>query len=290
MVNDTIKLMKQYHNLNHDNTTNNETELSRKPPAQVRRILRKEVKFVCPVKGCGNPYLSYHHFNPPWHERKHHDPAGMIALCHEHHDKADDGAFTKEQMRQLKTRPNNKRASGRFDWMRRDLVLALGSGCHHECLNILSILGKPVIWFERDPEGYLLLNVELLRTTKEPRLIIRNNDWIELGEPKDLECPPSGKQLKVIYSNGDKFEITFKEVNTIDQIPKQVAWLADSTRPMRIGDKTPLELVLPSTFVSIAYVVKGTPFSFTNTSYKLPQLEFQEPFFSRIKGFCFKIG
>jgi hypothetical protein len=46
----------------------------------------------------------------------------MVALCREHHDKADAGAFTREQLRQLKTK--RARVTGRFDWMRQDLLLA----------------------------------------------------------------------------------------------------------------------------------------------------------------------
>lgn len=58
--------------------------LSRTPPIEVRRQLRKEVNFGCPVDGCGIPYLTWHHFDPPWNEKEHHDPNGMLALCANH--------------------------------------------------------------------------------------------------------------------------------------------------------------------------------------------------------------
>src|SRR5215211_7582447 len=77
--------------------------VNRTPPIEVRRELRREVGFGCPVDGCGSPYLTWHHFDPPWKERQHHDVVGMVALCREHHDKADVGAFTRQQLRQLKT-------------------------------------------------------------------------------------------------------------------------------------------------------------------------------------------
>jgi hypothetical protein len=73
-----------------------------------RKALRKEVGFGCPVKDCGNPYLTWHHFDPPWEIAKHkpkperHKVEGIIALCHSHHDEADAGAFTKEQLHALK--------------------------------------------------------------------------------------------------------------------------------------------------------------------------------------------
>jgi hypothetical protein len=54
---------------------------SRTPPIAVRRKLRQEVGFACPVPDCGSPYLTWHHFDPPWHVTPQHEPAGMIALC-----------------------------------------------------------------------------------------------------------------------------------------------------------------------------------------------------------------
>ncbi|WP_290437550.1 HNH endonuclease signature motif containing protein [Aeromonas caviae] len=67
-------------------------------PKKVKEILREEVGFGCPVKDCGNPYLEYHHFDPPIHIGPHNDPKGMIALCAQHHKKADGNAYTVEQL------------------------------------------------------------------------------------------------------------------------------------------------------------------------------------------------
>lgn len=71
-------------------------------PDRVRRALRSEVGFGCPVDGCGSPYLTYHHFDPPRRLRDHNEPQGMIALCRKHHDDAGGGAFTLEQLKDLK--------------------------------------------------------------------------------------------------------------------------------------------------------------------------------------------
>jgi hypothetical protein len=72
--------------------------LSRTPPIQVTREIRSEVGFSCPIDRCGNPYLTWHHFDPPWSIEQHHRPEGMVALCREHADKADAGAFTDDQV------------------------------------------------------------------------------------------------------------------------------------------------------------------------------------------------
>ena len=77
-------------------------EISRTPPANVLERLRREVNFGCPVEDCGVPYLSWHHFDPPWREKKHHNPDGMIALCAKDASLADAPRWTKEQLREMK--------------------------------------------------------------------------------------------------------------------------------------------------------------------------------------------
>jgi len=52
----------------------------------------------------------------------------MTALCREHHIQADIGAFTKEQLHDLKQRgkDNWKQISGKFNWMRNRLLAVVG--------------------------------------------------------------------------------------------------------------------------------------------------------------------
>jgi hypothetical protein len=100
------------------------------PPAAIRRTLRQEVLFGCPVESCGSPYLTWHHFDPPWREREHHDPAGMVAMCLQHHKEADVNAFSDEQLRKMKTDPYLRRSGsppeGTFHWRREQLVVRAG--------------------------------------------------------------------------------------------------------------------------------------------------------------------
>ena len=173
--------------------------MNRTPPLEVRRQLRKEVGFGCPVEGCGNPYLSWHHFDPPWHVREHHNPTGMIALCAEHHAKADAGVFTVEQLRELKLkgRSHAPEVRGRFEWMRRKLLAVVGGNFYFETPVILKFRDRPIIWFSRDSEGYILLNVQMLTTSNEPRAHIEENFWLLRGDPTDVESPPHGKLLSI---------------------------------------------------------------------------------------------
>jgi hypothetical protein len=134
---------------------------ARTPPATVRRILRSEVGFGCPIPRCRSPFLEYHHFDPEWHVEQHHRPEGMIPLCPTHHAQA--SAFSQQQLRELKTAAQERGpATGRFEWLRRDIVGAVGGCLYHETPILVQLRNEPMVWFERDEVGHALLNVALL--------------------------------------------------------------------------------------------------------------------------------
>jgi hypothetical protein len=236
--------------------------MNRTPPADVLRELRAEVGFGCPVEGCGNPYLYWHHFDPPWAEREHHEPAGMIALCGEHHAKADAGAFTLEQLRELKARGRQRanEVRGRFDWMRRDLLAVVGGNFYLDTPVIFKFRGEPAIWFNRDAEGYLLLNFRMLTLSGEPRVRVQDNFWLPRGNPDELECPPNGRKLRIGYRNGDELRIEFFEIPDPDAFARRYRDSAD------LGH----ELPLPVTAVEILQNVGGTDVSFSAKETRLP--------------------
>lgn len=227
--------------------------MNRIPPIEVRRALRKEVGFGCPVPGCGNPYLSWHHFDPAWNVKQHHDPLGMIALCSEHHAKADAGAFTKEQLRKFKNTSNTLSViQGRFDWMRNNILAVVGGNFYYETPIIFQFKEQPVIWFNRDEDGYMLLNVRMLSKSTEPRAYIEDNFWISKGQPEDLESPPSGKLLKVKYNNGDEIKIEFIEFISIESIKKRYPDIEPES----------WNIPLPITAVEVFEKVGGTSLEF----------------------------
>src|SRR5260221_10290048 len=131
--------------------------MNRTPPKRVRRTLRHEVGFGCPVPGCGNPYLTWHHFDPPWEVQEHHNAEGMIALCEEHHNKADAKAFTVDQLRQFKrdAPATAKDVEGRFDWLRHRVLAVVGGNFYYENSVIFKYQNRPVIWFKRDDKDHL---------------------------------------------------------------------------------------------------------------------------------------
>lgn len=230
--------------------------MSRTPPTGVRRQLRYEVGFGCPVPGCGNPYLSYHHFDPPWSVEQHHNPDGMIALCGEHHPKADAGAFTAEQLRSYKHRHADI-VQGSFDWRRQSLLALVGGNLYFETPKIVVVRGDPVVWFERDADGCMLLSARMLSRSDEPRAFLEANDWMLLGSPIEFESPPNGKRIKIRYGNGDALRVEFSSLKDITQA---------STKYSLISGQTSSMLPFPLTLVELQMEVGGTGILFGPTS------------------------
>ena len=70
----------------------------------MRRALRQEANFGCVI--CGNPLVQIHHIIP-WSQNPQHNPADMIALCPNHHAKADAREYPEKHLRECKLSPHN---------------------------------------------------------------------------------------------------------------------------------------------------------------------------------------
>ena len=237
--------------------------LPRTPPSDIRKKLRAEVGFGCPIPRCRSPFLEYHHFDPEWHIENHHRPEGIIPLCPTHHSQA--SAFTIEQLRAFKRAAYGRPASGRFEWLRRELVGAVGGCLFHETSPLIALRGEPSIWFDRDEDGYALLNVRMLTTLghEHERISIRDNDFVVRGLPVDFETPPSGHMLRVRYDNGDYMRVEFKEFRDSASAAKSFPHIPSPY----IGA---LDVRWPLLFVLVSMRVGGTKISLGPTVSKLP--------------------
>lgn len=174
--------------------------MNRTPPKQVRETLRKEVNFGCPAPRCGIPYLTWHHFDPPWSVREHHDPKGMIALCAKHAAFADAGRYTPDQLRQMKMRPfiTSDQISESYDYLRRNVVCMIGNVAY-KVQNALEINGESVIGFNIDGDGYSRLNLLIRDKDGKPILMMEDNFWTAVrNDLFDLRCSLRGKILGII--------------------------------------------------------------------------------------------
>lgn len=102
--------------------------------------------------------------------------------------------------------------------MRRNILVVAGGNFYYETLIVFQVRGEPVIWFNRDEDGYLLLNIHMLTTSGELRTRIEDNFWLARGNSIDLKSPPSGKLLSVSYQNGDILKIEFFELESVADI------------------------------------------------------------------------
>lgn len=220
-----------------------------------KKILRSEVGFGCPVKGCGNPYLEYHHSDPPVNVKPYNDPNGMIALCAQHHKKADGGAYTVEQLHVLKRdKVNADLVRGNLDWLRKDLLAVVGGNFYYETPKIITINNIDLVSLVRDDDGYLRLSINMLSLEPEERIIIEDNSWENIGSPIDLRSPPQGKELEVRYSNGDYLYLRFLELQSKEQAIK------------RYSHDVFDELNFPLTAVEVNMSIAGTNIEFTPQS------------------------
>ncbi|MCG7593725.1 HNH endonuclease [Mycobacterium sp. PSTR-4-N] len=204
--------------------------ISRYIPVDVRRQLRREVGFGCPVpvsggRNCGNPYLTYHHFDPEWHVEQHNDPDRMIALCSDHHNKA--RAFSVSNCREMKETAKERagEVAGRFDWMKHNVLMIAGGNAYYDNTYDLVWQDNPLLWFTRDDDDRRLLNIRMPPQGDEPRTSLIDNDWILEGEPVDVISPPNGSELNIRYSNGDNLYIKFRTVDAADTLIARWPWI-----------------------------------------------------------------
>jgi hypothetical protein len=166
----------------------------------------------------------------------------MIALCREHADKADNGAFTDAQLREMK-RTGKERAQlvrGRFDWMRRDLLTVVGGNYFYDLTNVLAIGSRQCIGFSRDEDGYLLLNFSMPTLAGRHRAQIVDNFWSVVPDVSEVICPPSGRLVEVRYDNGDRFRVEFFTMDSAAELqgrytsPRVGTWAASLPYPLTV--------------------------------------------------------
>jgi hypothetical protein len=136
--------------------------------------------------------------------------------------------------------------------MRNRLLAVVGGNFYYETPIIFKFKEQPVIWFERDENNYLLLNLYMLTTSDEPRAYMQNNEWFNVGGEEDIECPPSAKKVKIKYPNGDLVSIEFFELNNVEDAAKRYP-------DAKVGD-WPIEL--PITAVEVTNVVANSDLEF----------------------------
>jgi hypothetical protein len=105
---------------------------------------------------------------------------------------------------------------------------------------------------------------------EKPRLRLEDSDWLEMGEPVDFECPPSGRRILLKYQNGDELVIAFHELTTSPE--------AANRHPNVPSDRW-RRIHFPVTVVQVRSEIGGTGLGFGPTWTKLPGLHLKDGFF-----------
>ena len=195
--------------------------MRRTPPENIQRELRREVGYGCPVDGCRQAFLTWHHFDPPWAVRPHHDQQGMIALCRQHHDFADAGGFSNDELRSLKTKDYSADSVNKanFPWAKRAMLIRLG-GCYSGGSSaVLRVSGDPVVSLTTGPSGLVFLSFTLkLPDGVIVASMIENAFQSDPLTVHDLSCNASATRIKVWFAPRDiGLDLSFQRL-TVDEL------------------------------------------------------------------------
>jgi hypothetical protein len=192
---------------------------------------RKEVGFGCPV--CRSPFLTWHHFDPPWHVEQHWRPEGIIALCREHHDAADARDYSPAELRAMKKTPyRHEDVQAHFiSWQKKVILVRMGSLYTNASGSLFSVNGIPQLALKRNEADLLLLSFEL-RNEYDEVLVKMTDNWFEAYPPNlhDLTVTPKTKDVKVWLDKEDVgLELSFDRI-TMEKLGKILAEDREHTR------------------------------------------------------------
>lgn len=176
------------------------------PNSAEARLLRQEVHFSCPA--CGSPILTYHHFDPPWREKEHNDPAGIIALCVVCHGEAEGGRWTRAELHELKkTAPTRSTIKKDFPWRvgpKQKIIYRLGGHYGVDTPILLALNGRPILREERSPDGLALFSLDVFNSTDELQLqICQNSMSVDVLDLWDVHLTTDGNRIIARRKKGE---------------------------------------------------------------------------------------
>lgn len=128
----------------------NKHGLKRYIPSDIRQKIRHDSGFGCVLCGC--VLTDYEHIDPEWNDAKIHDPDKMTLLCVDCHARVTRKLISKKQVWAAKQNPKSLHAGYVHDLLYIDtqnLEINIGNSISRNTQTILTILGKPLIWFEK---------------------------------------------------------------------------------------------------------------------------------------------
>jgi hypothetical protein len=142
-------------------------------------------------------FLTWHHFDPPWNVKKHHQPEGMVALCRPHHDAADRDVYSVGELRALKHAAANIPARGEFPWAKKQFLVRLGGNYSAGTGAPLAVSGTPIISLRKSAEGLVFLSFTLHDADGAVIAEMEDNCFsVDPARVTDIEATTGGTSLK----------------------------------------------------------------------------------------------
>jgi hypothetical protein len=144
-------------------------------PVEHYRVLRSEENFGCGK--CGTPIMTIHHIEG-YEEGKLAPTNELIMLCKEHHNQADEGQISKEELYSLKAHPFNEGiVRHRFQVSSsKELTMHIGGSVFIETPVALQLMGEPIISVRREGDA-VLYSAKLYGKDGALRMQMTDNVW-----------------------------------------------------------------------------------------------------------------
>lgn len=173
-------------------------EEGRQIGAPLRREVRKEAYFGCCI--CGSPIIEYHHIEP-FSKVKEHKKDNLIALCPEHHHRADRKEIPKERILKFKETPVNKEkptvSKDFFLSNYYDMRTRVGSVVYIRTPNIIVVDDFPLITVKPDEDGNALFSATFFDEDENILAKIIDNEWTAYIQKELWDIAYSPGHLKI---------------------------------------------------------------------------------------------
>ncbi|TMQ02890.1 MAG: hypothetical protein E6J90_48005 [Deltaproteobacteria bacterium] len=131
----------------------------------------------------------------------------MIALCQKHHDLADGGQFTKQQLRDMKANPYvTDRLQCEWVWQPESILVLLGTMAFIGPRPVLWLAGVQVVAVRREevPElssAVMRVDFDLRAPNGTTIATMKDNIFDASVEGLIIETPPQGRRLELVHSS-----------------------------------------------------------------------------------------
>lgn len=172
-------------------TIKNRHGLSRRVPADVKRVIRQRCGFGCVI--CGFGFYEYEHFAPDFTDATEHNPKGMTLLCSQCNQKRARGRLSAASVALANDNPKCLEqgfANELFDFHREPLEIVFGGMVFYNCNHLIVINDHPILTVQSsaEPNSPMLLSGVFCDVLGREMLRIDENEWSVKSDNWDVDC------------------------------------------------------------------------------------------------------